>query len=74
MKSTDCDWQISWVYIKIHTYLTLEKCNMILTLVKHWLMLDKSMRMCEMPNGIHEMAVTDIVMMNMQEKVFNTYC
>ena len=32
------------------------------------------MSMCEMQNGIYEVAVTGIVIMNMQEKALNTYC
>ena len=32
------------------------------------------MSMCEMLSGISELAVTATVIMNMKEKVFNTYC
>ena len=47
---------------------------------KHWPLLDKGMttlacmKMCEMPSGIYELAMTAVVIMNMQGRVFNTYC
>ena len=36
-------------------YVTLEKCNMILTHSEHWLFLDIVMSMCEMLSGICEL-------------------
>ena len=45
-----------------------------LTVVKYWLLLDNSSSMCEILSDIYELAVIAIVMMNMQERIFNTYC
>ena len=45
---------------------------MILTRSEHWLLLNNDMSMCEMLNGIYELAVMAIVIMNTQEKVINT--
>ena len=36
-------------------YMTLEKCNMILTHSEHWLLLNNSMSMCEVLSGIYEL-------------------
>ena len=45
-----------YIYIYIYLeYVTLEKCNMILTLSELWLLLDNSMSMCEMLGGIYEL-------------------
>ena len=50
-----------------------------MTLSEYWLLLDKSMiytafvSMCKMLSGIYELAVTAIVIMNLQEIVPNTF-
>ena len=46
---------------------------MLLTLIEYWLLLDSSMNICEILSGIYELTMTVIVIMNVQEEVFNTY-
>ena len=50
--------------------------SLALTCIEYWLLLDNSMGyigMCEMLRNIYEVAVTAILIVNMQERVFNTY-
>ena len=50
------------------------------TLTENWLLFDNRMNytamisMCEMLGDMYELALTTIVIMNMQGRVFYTYC
>ena len=70
---TDYEWQKPWVYIQILGDVTFWELKNDFQTIKHWLMLDNSMHMYEILSGTYELAMTAIVIINMQEQVFYTY-